>query len=98
MASLDTNILYYGDNLDILQGHIPDESVDLIYLDPPFNSRPNLFPYKTYLECLPCAKVDLGKLEGNRDGWMPRSKSREGACPSTSCRSESMHHTRRLWK
>ena len=39
MASLDTNILYYGDNLDILQGHIPDESVDLIYLDPPFNSR-----------------------------------------------------------
>ena len=36
---MDTNILYYGDNLDILQGHIPDESVDLIYLDPPFNSR-----------------------------------------------------------
>ena len=98
MASSDTNILYYGDNLDILQGHIPDESVDLIYLDPPFNSRPNLFPYKTYLECLFCAAVDLGKLEGNRDGWMPRSKSREGACPSTSCRSESMHHTRRLWK
>jgi DNA modification methylase len=30
--------LYYGDNLDILREHIPDESVDLIYLDPPFNS------------------------------------------------------------
>ena len=39
MASLETNVLYYGDNLDILHGHIPDESVDLIYLDPPFNSR-----------------------------------------------------------
>jgi len=32
------NTLYYGDNLDILREHIPDGSVDLIYLDPPFNS------------------------------------------------------------
>jgi adenine specific DNA methylase Mod len=32
------NALYYGDNLDILRQHIADESVDLIYLDPPFNS------------------------------------------------------------
>lgn len=32
------NVLYYGDNLDILRHHIADESVDLIYLDPPFNS------------------------------------------------------------
>jgi len=32
------NVLYYGDNLDILRRYIPDESVDLIYLDPPFNS------------------------------------------------------------
>jgi len=33
------NILYYGDNLDILQKYIPDNSIDLIYLDPPFNSK-----------------------------------------------------------
>ena len=33
------NTLYYGDNLDILRRHIPDETVDLIYLDPPFNSK-----------------------------------------------------------
>jgi site-specific DNA-methyltransferase (adenine-specific) len=32
------NKLFYGDNLDILQNYIDDESVDLIYLDPPFNS------------------------------------------------------------
>lgn len=32
------NTLYYGDNLNILREYIPDESVDLIYLDPPFNS------------------------------------------------------------
>jgi site-specific DNA-methyltransferase (adenine-specific) len=31
--------LYYGDNLHILREHIADESVDLIYLDPPFNSK-----------------------------------------------------------
>ncbi len=32
------NTLYFGDNLDVLKKHIPDESVDLVYLDPPFNS------------------------------------------------------------
>jgi len=36
---MDTNVLYYGDNLDILRKHIDDESVDLIYIDPPFNSN-----------------------------------------------------------
>jgi DNA modification methylase len=39
MVELKTNVLYYGDNLDILRNHIPDESIDLIYLDPPFNSN-----------------------------------------------------------
>src|SRR5205085_8214954 len=33
------NTLYYGDNLDILRRYVDDESVDLIYLDPPFNSN-----------------------------------------------------------
>ncbi len=32
------NSLYYGDNLQILREYIPDESVDLVYLDPPFKS------------------------------------------------------------
>jgi DNA modification methylase len=36
---VDKNQLYYGDNLEVLRQHIKDESVDLIYLDPPFNSR-----------------------------------------------------------
>lgn len=35
------NQLYYGDNLTILREYIPAESVDLIYLDPPFNSNRN---------------------------------------------------------
>ena len=33
------NRLFYGDNLDVLREHIADESVDLVYLDPPFNSN-----------------------------------------------------------
>ena len=33
------NALYYGDNLQVLREHIPGESVDLVYLDPPFNSN-----------------------------------------------------------
>jgi len=33
------NRLFYGDNLEVLRRDIPDESVDLIYLDPPFNSN-----------------------------------------------------------
>lgn len=37
----EPNTLYYGDNLDILQRYIDTESVDLIYLDPPFNSSQN---------------------------------------------------------
>ena len=36
-----TNALYYGDNLRVLRDHVPDESVDLVYLDPPFNSNAN---------------------------------------------------------
>jgi 16S rRNA G966 N2-methylase RsmD len=34
-----TNTLYFGDNLDILRHRIDPASVDLIYLDPPFNSN-----------------------------------------------------------
>ena len=33
------NTLFYGDNLPILRDYLQDESVDLIYLDPPFNSK-----------------------------------------------------------
>jgi DNA modification methylase len=39
LANMDgKNKLYFGDNLKILREYVPDASVDLIYLDPPFNS------------------------------------------------------------
>ena len=41
LKPITQNTLFYGDNLKILREYIPDESVDLIYLDPPFNSNRN---------------------------------------------------------
>jgi DNA modification methylase len=43
MTELQKNRLYYGDNLDVLRNpkYIKDESVDLCYIDPPFNSKRN---------------------------------------------------------
>jgi site-specific DNA-methyltransferase (adenine-specific) len=39
MANDWKNKLFYGDNLNIMREHIVAESIDLIYLDPPFNSK-----------------------------------------------------------
>jgi hypothetical protein len=39
MPAPTTNALYYGDNLEVLRLHVPPECIDLVYLDPPFNSN-----------------------------------------------------------
>jgi hypothetical protein len=39
VPDLATNVLSYGDNLDILRRYLPDAAVDLVYLDPPVNSN-----------------------------------------------------------
>ncbi len=36
---MPANTLYYGDNIDVLRDNVKDETVDLVYLDPPFNSK-----------------------------------------------------------
>jgi site-specific DNA-methyltransferase (adenine-specific) len=41
MTESTSNLLYYGDNLDILRRYVKNETVDLVYLDPPFNSNTN---------------------------------------------------------
>lgn len=38
-SAMVTNLLYYGDNLEVLRRYVKDKSVDLVYLDPPFNSN-----------------------------------------------------------
>jgi DNA modification methylase len=40
-ARMNWNALYYGDNLDVLRKYGKDESIDLCYIDPPFNSKRN---------------------------------------------------------
>jgi len=62
---LEKNTLFYGDNLDILRRHFPDMCVDLIYLDPPFNSQKNyniLFKEKT-------GKESKAQVEAFMDTW-----------------------------
>lgn len=60
-----TNHLYYGDNLYVLREHIADESVDLIYLDPPFNSQAN---YNVLFRS-PKGEQSQAQIEAFEDTW-----------------------------
>lgn len=57
--------LYFGDNLDMLRSHSADESVDLIYLDPPFNSKAQ---YNVLFKTPAGAAADA-QLEAFQDSW-----------------------------
>lgn len=59
------NALYYGDNLDVLRNEIASESVDLIYLDPPFNSQAN---YNLLFKG-PSGKGADAQIEAFEDTW-----------------------------
>ncbi len=59
------NHLYYGDNLDILQSSIATESVDLVYLDPPFNSQAN---YNVLFKA-PSGQQSKAQIEAFEDTW-----------------------------
>jgi site-specific DNA-methyltransferase (adenine-specific) len=59
------NHLYYGDNLQVLRASIKDESVDLIYLDPPFNSAAT---YNVLFRA-PTGEHSKGQIEAFEDTW-----------------------------
>lgn len=59
------NTLYYGDNLDVLRQHVRDESVDLIYLDPPFNSNAT---YNVLFRA-PAGHDSESQIEAFKDTW-----------------------------
>ena len=59
------NHLYYGDNLDILRAEIKEESVDLIYLDPPFNSQAT---YNVLFRA-PTGERSQAQIEAFEDTW-----------------------------
>jgi site-specific DNA-methyltransferase (adenine-specific) len=59
------NALYYGDNLDVLRSEIASETVDLIYLDPPFNSQAS---YNVLFKG-PSGKAADAQIEAFEDTW-----------------------------
>ena len=59
------NALYYGDNLMVLREHIASESVDLVYLDPPFNSNAN---YNVLFKA-PGGEQSQAQIEAFEDTW-----------------------------
>jgi site-specific DNA-methyltransferase (adenine-specific) len=59
------NKLFYGDNLAILREHVEDESVDLVYLDPPFNSNAN---YNLLFKA-PDGHQSQAQIEAFDDSW-----------------------------
>lgn len=60
-----TNRLYYGDNLDVLREHVASASVDLVYLDPPFNSNAN---YNILFKS-PTGTSSDAQIEAFEDTW-----------------------------
>ena len=68
------NTLYYGDNLRVLREHVADESVDLIYLDPPFNSN------ATYnlLFRSPTGQQSQSQVEAFEDTWAWGTRASQG--------------------
>jgi site-specific DNA-methyltransferase (adenine-specific) len=70
---MDGNRLYYGDNLDVLREHIPAESVDLIYLDPPFNSQAT---YNVLFRA-PTGEQSKAQIEAFEDTWHWNEKAEE---------------------
>ena len=59
------NALYYGDNLQVLRDEIASESVDLIYLDPPFNSKAT---YNVLFQS-PTGTESQAQIEAFEDTW-----------------------------
>jgi DNA modification methylase len=59
------NQLYYGDNLEVLRRFIKDESIDLCYIDPPFNSKRN---YNQIYNNI--GKEDLAQAQAFIDTWV----------------------------
>ena len=47
MKKTEIRNLYYGDNLEVLRKYIKDDSIDLCYIDPPFNSKRNYTDFIT---------------------------------------------------
>ncbi len=83
------NRLFFGDNIEILRSRIPTESVDLVYLDPPFNSQARynvLFksPIKDAISAQAAAFVDFWSWHtGEAEAAYHDVMTRVGGQPAT---------------
>lgn len=66
--------LYYGDNLEILRNKIPDESIDLCYIDPPFNSKQSYFQIYNNIG----GSIDKAQAQAFVDTWTWDDRAIEG--------------------
>lgn len=67
------NKLYYGDNLEVLRKYVDDESVDLCYIDPPFNSKRN---YNQIYNNI--GREDRAQAQAFTDTWEWNDMANEG--------------------
>ena len=65
--------LYYGDNLEILRNKVKDESIDLCYIDPPFNSKRNYFQIYNNI-----GQEDKAQAQAFTDTWTWDTNAIEG--------------------
>jgi len=70
---MSSGILYYGDNLDVLRKYIKTESIDLIYLDPPFNSKKD---YNIIFK-EPSGEPSQSQIRAFEDSWKWDGKAHE---------------------
>ena len=67
------NRLFYGDNLYVLRDHVAEESVDLCYLDPPFNSNAT---YNVLFRA-PTGEQSPAQIEAFEDTWHWNEKAED---------------------
>lgn len=65
MGNPRQRILYYGDNLEVLRNRIGDDTIDLCYIDPPFNSKRNYFQIYNNI----AGKEDRAQAQAFVDTW-----------------------------
>jgi DNA modification methylase len=81
ISHMPENTLYYGDNLEVMRKYLPDASVDLVYLDPPFNSNRDynlLFREQS-------GEPAQGQIKAFTDTWQWSERAYDDVLPDLRC-------------
>ena len=69
LSNVDNRTIFTADNLDIMR-ELDDDCIDLIYLDPPFNSQRRYFDPFGYREDLRIGFDDVWKMDADKQAWL----------------------------